>query len=168
MTPDELARNRSTARRMLTDLHNQVSNADSDEEWAKLRGVGQDVDLFLDLAKMWQDESLEATVGALQTAVNAVSEGDGEVDLKAIKVGSNLGVLYQLQGNPEAAELRYQEALQKISTEMGSEVEAIRVVLAFNLGRAYEEQGDVGKASTWYRDVLKNHPEHMECEFDLD
>jgi RNA polymerase-associated protein CTR9 len=171
MTPDELARNRSTARRMLTELHKQVSSASSESDWAKLRGVGTDVDIFLDLAKMWQDESIEVAVGAYQTAVSVGvdhegdKDKDGKVDMKAVKIGSNLGALYALQGNLEGAEARYQEALQKIAGESGGEAEMMRTVLAFNLGRAYEEEGEVVKASQWYRDVLRQHPEHMECEF---
>lgn len=163
---------------MLTDLHKQVNGANTDEDWAKLRGMAHDVDIFVELAKMWQDESLEMAVSAYQTAVTVSlsdesEDADGEVsggsaaatDLKAIKIGSNLGALYQLQGSAENAEVRYQEALQRIAQQSGPEAEVMKTVLAFNLGRAYEDQGEVTKATQWYRDVLRQHPEHMECEW---
>lgn len=168
MSPDELSRNRSSARRMLTDLHKQVSSAETEEDWARLRGVGQDVDIFLDLAKMWQEESLETAVSAYQTAVTVSATTDEEeeqdVDIRSIKIGSNLGALYQLQGSVESAETCYQDALQRISGEQGPDAETMRTILAYNLGRTYEEQGEVVKATQWYRDILRQHPEHMECE----
>lgn len=180
MSTEEIARNRATARTMLSDLHTQVASAKSDEDYARLRGIGQDSDIFVELAKMWMEESLDKAVGAYQTAVKiSTNEGNNEagedkengedaavpVDLKNVKMSANLGALYHLQGNYEDAEIRYQEALQKIAGKSGTEEEMMRTVLAFNLGRAYEEEGDIAKAGQWFRDVLRQHPEHMECEY---
>lgn len=170
MKDDELARNRSTARTMLSDLHNLVTSAATDEDWARLRGVGDDSNIFVDLARLCQDESLEKAIGAYETAVsiNLNAEVEGEpVDLDAVRISSNLGALFQLQGNVETAERMYQEALQKLASETGKDAEVLKTVLAYNLARAYEEGGEVVKASQWYRDVLRQHPEHMECESTL-
>jgi RNA polymerase-associated protein CTR9 len=140
-----------------------VANASTDEDWARLRGVGQDADIFLDLAKMWQDESLEKAIGAYQTAIS-IADDPEIVDLRAIKMSSNLGALFELQGNVETAERMYQEAIQRLSGETGKDAEVMRTLLAFNLGRANEDGGDVVAASKWFRDVLRQHPEHTECE----
>ncbi|WWC85242.1 uncharacterized protein L201_000104 [Kwoniella dendrophila CBS 6074] len=178
MSPDELSKNRITARNMLSELHNLVASAESDEDWAKLRGIGSDADIFIDLAKLWQDESLEKSISAYQTALSIKSESESELqddlsltqpppDLKTIRMSDNLGVLFQLQGNVETAERMYQEALQKISSTDGKEAEVLKTILAYNLGRAYEEGGDNVKAAQWYRDVLRQHPEHMESKIRL-
>ena len=79
-------------------------------------------------------------------------------------MSGNLGALFQLQGNVGTAERIYQEALQKLATEDGKDAEVLKTVLAYNLARAYEEGGEVVKAAQWYRDVLRQHPEHLECE----
>ncbi|KAK8870014.1 hypothetical protein IAR55_000584 [Kwoniella newhampshirensis] len=177
MPADELAKNRVTARNMLTELHNLVALAETDEDWAKLRGVGTDADIFVELAKLWQGESLEKAIAAYQTALSIKSDeelaGDEPSqelqppDLAAIRLSDNLGALFQLQGNVETAERMYQEALQKLASETGKDAEVLKTVLAYNLGRAYEEGGDNVKAAQWYRDVLRQHPEHMESKVRL-
>ncbi|ORY32073.1 putative Pol II transcription elongation factor [Naematelia encephala] len=170
MKDDELAKNRLTARNMLTEVHNLVANASTEEDWARLRGVGQDADVFLDLAKLWQDESLDKAIGAYQTAVTCSSddaEDGATVNTRSVRISSNLGALFQLQGNVETAERMYQEALQKLAQDTGNESEVLKTVLAYNLARAYEEEGDVVKATQWYRDVLRQHPEHMESKVRL-
>ncbi|KAK6902689.1 hypothetical protein I203_107948 [Kwoniella mangroviensis CBS 8507] len=177
MSNEELSKNRITARNMLSELHNLVATAESDEDWAKLRGIGSDADIFVDLARLWQDESLERSISAYQTALSIKSESElDEIpetqdlrppDLKTVRMSDNLGVLFQLQGNVETAERMYQEALQKISSTDGKEAEILKTILAYNLGRAYEEGGDTVKAAQWYRDVLRQHPEHMESKVRL-
>ena len=167
MKDEEIAKNRSTARTMLTEMHDLVSSASTEEDWAKLRGVGTDADIFVDLAQLWQDQSLEKAIGAYQTAVSITSDQAEEgkaIDFRNVRLSSNLGTLFHLQGNVETAERMYQEALSKIASEEGDEAEVAKTILAYNLARAYEDDGDVVKASQWYRDVLRQHPEHMECE----
>jgi RNA polymerase-associated protein CTR9 len=169
MPNDEIARNRKTARQMLTDVHAQVASADSPEEKAKLGGVSHDVDIFLDLATLWHSEAIDKAIGAYQTASNIfrdASNDDDEkpLDVRQIRTSSNLGSLFLLQGNVDSAEREYQFALEKLANETGQDAEILKIDLAYNLARAYEENGDVVKASQWYRDVLRQHPEHMECE----
>ena len=74
MKDDELAKNRATARAMLSDMHGLVASAATDADWARLRGVGNDVDIFVDLARLWQDESLEKAIGAYETAVSTSAD----------------------------------------------------------------------------------------------
>ena len=179
---------------MLSNLHKQFVELRStapggpDEAASRLRIVGQDPEIFLELGKMWMDESLDKAAEAYQAAVAVAADLDGgadadlaleladanggngmngkarKADLKAVKMSMNLGALYQLQGNVETAEGMYQDALAKVTGDQSAEAERMRTVLAFNLGRACEEQGEMKGAGGWYRDVLKQHPEHMECE----
>jgi len=170
MPTDEIARNRATARQLLTDVHAQVASAVSSEEEAKLGGVSHDVDIFLDLATLWHNEAIDKAIGAYQTASNIFRDStDAEsetrtLDVRQIRTSSNLGSLFLLQGNVDSAEREYQFALEKLANETGQDAEVLKIDLAYNLARAYEENGEVVKASQWYRDVLRQHPEHMECE----
>lgn len=172
MPADEIARNRKTARQMLSDVHNSVASAETEEDKVKLRGVAEDVDLFLDLATLWHGESVDKAIGSYQTASNifrasSSQEDEGEeerVDVRQIRTASNLGSLFLLRGNTDSAEREFQLALEKLASETGQDAEVLKTDLAYNLARAYEENGEVVKASQWYRDVLRQHPEHMECK----
>jgi RNA polymerase-associated protein CTR9 len=135
--------------------------------------VSHDLDIFLDLATLWHGEAIDKAIGAYQTASNifrdaaSSAEGDDEekkLDVRHIRTSSNLGSLFLLQGNVDNAEREYQYALERLANETGQDAEVLKTDLAYNLARAYEENGDVVKASQWYRDVLRQHPEHMECE----
>ncbi|AAW41751.1 hypothetical protein CNBB5210 [Cryptococcus deneoformans B-3501A] len=176
MSHDEVVRNRTLARNMLTEVHNLVASAETEADWAKLRGVGSDADVFVDLAKLWQGENVEKAIGAYQTALSIITDNDLDSaqepgldppSFTALRLSDNLGALYHLEGNVETAERMYQEALQKIATQEGKEAETLKTVLAYNLGRAYEEGGDHAKAAQWYRDVLRQHPEHVESKVRL-
>lgn len=167
MPSDEIARNRKTAREMLTDVHTSVASAESDEDKARLGGVSHDVDIFLDLATLWHSEAIDKAIGAYQTASNIFRDSNDEtkdLDVRQIRTSSNLGSLFLLQGNVDSAEREYQYALERLANETGQDAEVLKTDLAYNLARAYEENGDVVKASQWYRDVLRQHPEHMECK----
>jgi RNA polymerase-associated protein CTR9 len=157
---------------MLTDVHSQVVSGNTDDDRAKVEGVSHDVDIFLDLATLWHTDAIDKAVGAYQTASNIFRDSSAnggsdskELDARQIRTSSNLGSLFLLQGNVDSAEHEYQFALEKLADETGQTAEVLKTDLAYNLARAYEENGEVVKASQWYRDVLRQHPEHMECEF---
>lgn len=175
MPADEIARNKATARQMLSDVHSQVVAGESDDDRAKVAGVSHDPDIFLDLATLWHADAIDKAIGAYQTASNIfrdshpssngeAANGSNDLDVRQIRTASNLGSLFLLQGNVDSAEREYQYALEKLANETGQAAEVLKTDLAYNLARAYEENGDVVKASQWYRDVLRQHPEHMECE----
>ncbi|EKD03885.1 Pol II transcription elongation factor [Trichosporon asahii var. asahii CBS 8904] len=176
MPADELARNRVTARDMLSGIQDLVSNADSDEDWAKLRGIAADSDTFVELAKLWQEESVDKAINSYQTAISIKADLEEEdtatqetkpVDYSEIKLKANLAALYALQGHTENAEAMFQDALSKLTKESGPEADAMKTVLAYDLGRAFEQGGDIVNAQKWYRDVLHQHPEHMESKVRL-
>lgn len=154
---------------MLSDLHKLVASAETETDWAKLRGIADDADIFIDLGKLWQAESLEKAIGAYQTAVSistdpGIMEDSKTVDYRTIRTSSNLGSLFLLQGNIDTAERTFQEGLEKLAADDGKDAEVLKTELAFNLARAYDEGNEAVKASQWYRNVLRQHPEHMECK----
>ncbi|GMK55590.1 hypothetical protein CspeluHIS016_0206460 [Cutaneotrichosporon spelunceum] len=179
MPADEAERNLKSARTMLGEVQNLVSNAETEEDWAKLRGVAYDADAFVELAKLWQEESIEKAITSYQTAIQIRAEAesdDGEdtqaesqvrhksADYGTVRLSTNLASLYALQGESESAESMFLEALQRLTSATGKEADELKTVLAYDLGRACEQGGDIVKAQQWYRDVLGQHPEHMESK----
>lgn len=183
MPADELARNRQNARTMLAGIQDAVSSAKTEKEVAELRGVRYDTDAFIELAKLWQDESVDKAITSYQTAISIKSDPDSNsdnlldtqtesqerkpVDYANVRLSTNLAALYALQGETENAERMFQEALQTLASEDGKEADSLKTVLAFDLGRTSEQNGDAVKASQWYRDVLGQHPEHMDSKVRL-
>lgn len=181
MPADELARNQQTARTMLSDVQTLMSAATTEEEMAKLRGISMDPDVFVELAKLWQEESMEKAITSYQTAISIKADAGSEdladtqtesqerkpVDYAAVRLSTNLASLYAIQGQTEAAEGMFQEALQQLSSETGKEADMLKTVIAYDLGRANEQSGDAGRATQWFRDVLRQHPEHMEAKVRL-
>lgn len=170
MPPEEMAKNLQSARAMLSDIQKQYSAATTEEDWVKLRGIALDADVFAELAKLWQEESIEKAITSYQTAISIKSEVDGgedeskPVDYGAVRLSTNLASLYAMQGDVEAAENMFQDSIQRMGPENGTEADMLKTVIAYDLGRANEKSGDSIKATQWYRDVLRQHPEHMECE----
>jgi RNA polymerase-associated protein CTR9 len=82
----------------------------------------------------------------------------------AVRLSTNLATLNVIQGEVETAEGMFQESIQRMGPENGKEADMLKTVIAYDLGRANEKSGDSIKATQWYRDVLRQHPEHMECE----
>lgn len=175
MPADEQARNKLTARNILSEIQNVFTAAATEEDWAKLRGIASDADTFVELAKLWQDESVEKAITAYQSAISIkadaeeVDESQGQsqdkpVDYPAVRLSANLASLFSSQGATEVAEERYQEALHQLKDASTREADQLKTVLAYDLGRTHEQAGDVVKASKWFRDVLHQHPEHVECE----
>ncbi|KAL1407408.1 protein required for normal CLN1 and CLN2 G1 cyclin expression [Vanrija albida] len=178
MPADEQARNRLTARNILSEIQNVFTAATTEEDWAKLRGIASDADTFVELAKLWQDESVEKAITAYQSAISIkadaeeLSESQGEsqdkpVDYPTVRLSANLASLFSSQGATEVAEERYQEALHLLKDATTKEADQLKTVLAYDLGRTHEQAGDVVKASKWFRDVLHQHPEHVESKVRL-
>lgn len=178
MPADELARNREAARTMLSEVQSAVSSATTEKDLAELRGVRYDTDAFIELATLWQEDSIEKAITSYQTAISILSDAqpdellDTEAESQArkptkntnVRLSTNLAALYALQGETENAESMFQEGLQTLASQDSQEADALKTVLAFDLGRTSEQGGDVVKATQWYRDVLGQHPEHMECK----
>lgn len=167
-----MARNLQTARNMLTEVQGLYSKAATEEDWVKLRGIAQDADVFTDLAKLWQEESLEKAITAYQTAISIKREDDEDeddkaVDYSAVRLSTNLASLYAIQGEVDAAERMFQESIQRMGAENGKEADMLKTVIAYDLGRANEQGGDSIKATQWYRDVLRQHPEHVDSKIRL-
>lgn len=182
MPADEAERNLKAARSMLGEVQTLVSSAETEEDWAKLRGVANDADAFVELAKLWQEESIEKAVTSYQTAIQIKAEADSDdledtqaesqasnkpIDFDGVRLSTNLASLYTLQGESESAERMFQEALQRLARADSKETDELKTVLAYDLGRASELGGDIVKAQQWYRDVLSQHPEHMESKLRL-
>ncbi|KAL7417075.1 hypothetical protein BDY24DRAFT_357824 [Mrakia frigida] len=130
------------------------------------RDVGEDPEMFVEMAKIWHGESLERAVKAYRSAAR-LSEGKPSAQLT-----NNLAALAQLDGDLGTAEGMYLEALETLEEEEGGEgggkaKEAMKTTLLYNLGRALEGQGKTAEAKEAYGKVLAIHPEYSDAKVRL-
>lgn len=170
MPSSELAANTRHARDMLDNIHETYKRSKSSKDGrASLRGVADDPMVFVQLAKLWQTESLEKAVSAYQTAIEIHSrlragqdEGDDDQHaLTGLKMSNNLATLYMLQGNVDDAMQMYEQVVASLGQPDGTARQNFRSTLLYNLGRAYEDSNDVVRASEAYRSLLEEHPEYV-------
>lgn len=170
MPSSELASNTKHARDMLDNIHETYRRAKgTKEDMAALRGVANDPLVFVQLAKLWQTESLDKAVAAYQTAIEIHSRlraskdqtDSDEHDLTGLKMSNNLATLYMLQGNVDGAMQMYEQVVASLGQATGKAQENFRSTLLYNLGRAYEDSNDVVRASEAYQSLLATHPEYV-------
>lgn len=170
MPSSELAANTRHARDTLDNIHETYKRSKSSKDGrASLRSVADDPMVFVQLAKLWQTESLEKAVSAYQTAIEIHSrlragqdEGDSDRHaLTGLKMSNNLATLYMLQGNVDDAMQMYEQVVASLGQPEGTARENFRSTLLYNLGRAYEDSNDVVRASEAYRSLLEAHPEYV-------
>ncbi len=163
------------ARDILDRLHEQVKVARTAGPLAaaKLRGVTEDPDSFVLLARLWQNDNLDKAIGAYQTAISIHTlqhaGEDAETatatrDIKGWKFNNNLAALYHLQGNVESATQLYEDVVSAIAEPKSLEEETLQSSVLYNLGRAYEDNNDYHRATEAYRGLLSRHPEYINGE----
>ncbi len=164
------------ARDLLDRLHGQVkaARAAGPAALARLRGLGEDSDTFVLLARLWQSENIEKAIGAYQTAISlhtvqlaGTEQPEGARDLKGWKLSNNLATLYHLQGNIDSAMQLYEEIVAAIAEPKESEEEMLQATLLYNLGRAYEDSKDFQRATEAYQGLLSRHPEYINAKIRL-
>ncbi len=74
--------------------------------------ISEDMDMYVEIAKLWQDENLDKTVAALGEAlkISNSSASVGQVDVQLL---NNLGVLRHLTEQLPDARILYENALIK-------------------------------------------------------
>ncbi|GHJ84363.1 hypothetical protein NliqN6_0765 [Naganishia liquefaciens] len=176
MPPAELASNTRHARDLLDSIHETYKRSKSSKDGrASLRSVADDPMVFVQLAKLWQTESLEKAVSAYQTAIEiharfraGQDEGDSdEHSLTGLRMSNNLATLYMLQGNVDDAMQMYEQVVASLGQPQDKARQNFRSTLLYNLGRAYEDSNDVVRASEAYRSLLEEHPEYVNAKIRL-
>jgi RNA polymerase-associated protein CTR9 len=122
------------------------------------RLISDDVDMHIEIARLWQGESLDRMGKALKEALR-ISEGSGEPDPRLM---NNLGALYHLEGNFSEARSLYESALIRTSKLSSDVSEAMSTSMLYNLARVYEDEGEGSLAKDAYEKLLSRHPEYVD------
>lgn len=162
----EMAQERIRAR----DLFDRVSKSLEIEDQQKTNGsnghvpnattvsrsISEDMNMHLEIARLWQDENLDRTTKALKEALR-INNISGEPEPRLL---NNLGALHHLDGRYTEAREFYESAL---TASIGSEsAETILTSILYNRARVYEDQGEDDKAKDAYEKLLSRHPEYVD------
>ncbi|KAG8995767.1 hypothetical protein FRB94_011657 [Tulasnella sp. JGI-2019a] len=120
----------------------------------------EDADMQIDVARLWQSESIDRATKAYREAVR-IQNVAGVLDPR---VSNNLGVMRHLEGDLTAARDAYQDAITIGASSTLPNVDGIITTIMYNLARVYEEQGDANKAKEAYDKLLGKHPEYIDAK----
>lgn len=132
---------------------------------AKARALlGEDVELFVEAAKLWQDENRVKMRRILEEAVRAVQArvaAGGKAEPRLI---NNLAVLKHLDGELTESRGMYEQALIDANSATGKDGDAMTTTILYNLARVYEDSGDTGLAQDAYSKLIGRHPEYVDAK----
>ena len=135
----------------------EIQIVDTEEKPRTVRGLGDDVDLWVELARLWEGDNLEKTARALKEALRISKEKSGE-DGEDARLLNNLAVLRHLDGHPEEARVLYEQAI----TNAAKNGEELSATILYNLARCYEDVREVNMAQEAYDKLLTRHPEYID------
>ena len=151
----EKTRARSLFDRVAKDLEIESTNANSP---AAVRSISDDVEMHIEVARLWQGENLERMGKALKEALR-IDQASGETNPRLI---NNIAVLHHLEGNLNEARTMYESALTSVTTLPVDNAEALSTTVLYNLARVYEDQGEETFAKDAYDKLLSRHPEYVD------
>ncbi|KAF8513907.1 RNA polymerase II-associated protein [Hysterangium stoloniferum] len=122
-----------------------------------VRRLGEDMDMWIELARLWEGDNLQKTIRAYKEAsrVSRERSPDGE-DPRLL---NNLAALRHLEGTPQEARAMYEEALV-----MAKGNEELSTTILYNLARCYEDLREVSMAQEAYDKLLARHPEYTDAK----
>ncbi|KAF7322161.1 RNA polymerase II-associated protein [Mycena kentingensis (nom. inval.)] len=163
----DVAKERTKARelfdRVTKELDSQESRTTGYTQSA--RAIATDMDMYTEIARLWQGENLDRVSRALGTALR-ISENEG-VDPRLL---NNLGALKHLDNHLEEARVQYEAALTRVTELlMGEEDEdgrneAMSTSILYNLARVYEDEGREAFSRDAYEKLLARHPEYVDAK----
>ena len=124
------------------------------------RKIAEDVDMHIEIARLWQEDNLERMHRALKEALR-ISETTSRSEPKLV---NNVAVMAYLDENLESARTMFESALTQSSKEDSTGADAMSSTLLYNLARTYEQQGDETMAKGAYEKLLDRHPEYVDGE----
>ncbi|EKM80576.1 hypothetical protein AGABI1DRAFT_126637 [Agaricus bisporus var. burnettii JB137-S8] len=124
------------------------------------RAILDDMDMHVEIARLWQGENLDRMRKALKEALR-ISEATGKVDPRLL---NNLGVLQHLESDYASARTMYEDALTTAAHLSMDISEAMSTSILYNLARVYEDQSDVDLAREAYEKLLSRHPEYVDAK----
>ncbi|KAG8900293.1 hypothetical protein FRB99_006134 [Tulasnella sp. 403] len=149
-------------RKKARDIFDRVGRIIATTKNRSWRYLGDDPDMHIEIARLWQNENAERTGRAYKEAIRALSIQSPNAPLDP-RLSNNLGVIKHLDGDTATARELYQDAITS-ALSTGQESDGIIATCMYNLARVYEEQGDSNKAREAYDKLLGKHPEYVDAK----
>lgn len=151
----DTALEKQRARDLLERIVKEIQITDGDDKQRTIRGLGDDTEMWIELARLWENDNLEKTSRAYREA-SRISKEKGAADDP--KVLNNLAALKHLEGAFSEARVSYEAAL----THAAKDSDDLRTTILYNLARCYEDLGEVAMAQEAYEKLLARHPEYVD------
>jgi RNA polymerase-associated protein CTR9 len=154
----------SADRKRARELFDKITRTISLSKSQASKALGEDWQMYADIARLWQTDNLERAGKAYLEAARIEvkpSPTDPAVGVVDPRLSNNLGVIRHLEGDVYAAQTCYQDAIT-VAAVSPTENDAIITTVMYNLARVYEEQGEVAKAREAYDKLLGKHPEYVD------
>lgn len=136
------------------------TNGHSQSLTTSARKLGEDTEMYIEIAKLYQDDNMDKMERAYRQALKN-SEASGKTEPRLI---NNLAALQHLDDHLDEARVMYESALTHAAGLDQSTAEAMSTSILYNLARAYEDQGENAKAKEAYDKLLTRHPEYVDGE----
>ncbi|KAJ4490912.1 RNA polymerase II-associated protein [Lentinula aciculospora] len=162
ISTSEMAQERTRARELFDRIIKTLEIEDGKVNGSGLskasRTIREDMNMYLEIARLWQDENIDRTTKALQEALR-LSQLSGTTEPRLL---NNLGALHHLDSKLPQAQGFYEAALTE---SIGSEnAEIISTSILYNLARVYEDQEEEEKAKDAFEKLLSRHPEYVDAK----
>ncbi|KIJ12938.1 hypothetical protein PAXINDRAFT_14301 [Paxillus involutus ATCC 200175] len=144
----------------LLDLEDSRVNGHAHAPSRSASFITDDMDMHIEIARLWQDENVDRTAKAFRDALR-ISEANGLADPRLL---NNLGALQHMEGNLAEARTMYEDALTKAATLSADDGEAMSTSILYNLARVYEDSGEKTMAKEAYDKLLSRHPEYVDAK----
>ncbi|KDQ14109.1 hypothetical protein BOTBODRAFT_32898 [Botryobasidium botryosum FD-172 SS1] len=158
LSSSDAAQERTRARELFDTVTKLIEAPDASRSH---RLLGEDVEMYVEIARLWQTENLDRASKALQEAVRIRKASGSSVHPKLI---NNLAAVKHLEGEPSVAQVLYEEALPNALSLEGEEADTLSTTILYNLARSYEDQGETGMAKDAYKKLLGIHPEYVDAK----
>jgi len=146
------------ARDLFERVVKEIQITDGDEKQRTVRGLGDDIDLWVELARLWEGDSLEKTARAFKEALRINKDKSCEGDDPRLL--NNLAALRHLEGDATEARRLYEDAI----TSAAKGGEELSTSILYNLARCYEDLREATMAKEAYDKLLARHPEYIDGE----
>lgn len=173
VSSSEFAKERERARelfeKVIKELHlpedsargsTSTNGVDPSRPNKSARNLAEDVDMHVEIAKLWQEDQIDIVKRAVHEALR-INEATHRVEPKLI---NNLGVLDHFENNLQQAQAAYERALTSNSVAALPDSDAVSTTILYNLARVYESQGELDRSQEAYEKLLAHHPEYVDGE----
>ena len=143
-------------------LNGSQSGTDAYQKRKAFSNFGDDLDLFIEAGRLWQDDE-KPRVRLLEEAVRVAESRVQAGGPPEPRLLNNLAVLKHNKGEFKEARSTYEAALTEASS-VGDE--GMATTILYNLGRLYEDQGEANLAKQAYKKLLTRHPEYADGKSD--